>query len=131
MGITFPFLLDRLQTIGAFCLYAGFNVVAFIMIFLWVPETMQRSLEEMDAVFSVPVRKYAAYQLFTVAPWWIRKYLLFQRNAKKQPLYAFEKDYLTSKQDLAANQAIASIANEGIMPMEATPGHDHETVSRG
>lgn len=37
LGITFPFLLDKLGTIGAFGLYAGFNGVAFLMIFFLVP----------------------------------------------------------------------------------------------
>ena len=55
LSITFPFLLDRLQTIGAFGLYAGFNVVAFVMIFFLVPETKQRTLEELDYIFAVSV----------------------------------------------------------------------------
>lgn len=37
LGISFPFILASTGTIGAFCLYAGFNLVAFIMIFFWVP----------------------------------------------------------------------------------------------
>ena len=53
LSITFPFLIDRLHTIGAFGLYAGFNVVAFVMIFFLVPETKQRTLEELDYIFAV------------------------------------------------------------------------------
>lgn len=37
LGISFPFLLASTGTVGAFCLYAGFNAVAFVMIFFWVP----------------------------------------------------------------------------------------------
>lgn len=37
LGISFPFLLASTGTIGAFGLYAGFNAVAFVMIFFWVP----------------------------------------------------------------------------------------------
>lgn len=37
LGISFPFLLASLQTVGAFGLYAGFNAIAFVMIFFWVP----------------------------------------------------------------------------------------------
>ncbi|KAK5995459.1 Putative polyol transporter 2-like protein [Cladobotryum mycophilum] len=90
LGITFPFLLTKLHTVGAFGLYAGFNVVAFIMIFLWVPETMQRTLEELDYVFAVPVRTFMKYQITVALPWWFKKYVLFQRNASKPPLYAFD-----------------------------------------
>ncbi|PHH83064.1 hypothetical protein CDD82_3722 [Ophiocordyceps australis] len=90
LGTSFPFLLKQLHTVGAFGLYAGFNVVAFIMIFLWVPETMQRTLEELDDVFAVPVRKFAAYQITETIPWFVKRYLLFQRNATRPPLYQFE-----------------------------------------
>lgn len=48
LTVSFPAILASLGVIGAFCLYAGFNVVAFVMIFLWVPETKQRTLEELD-----------------------------------------------------------------------------------
>lgn len=30
--------------------YRGLNVIAFVMIFLWVPETKQRTLEELDYI---------------------------------------------------------------------------------
>lgn len=91
MGTSFPFLLKQLHTVGAFGLYAGFNLVAFTMIFLWVPETMQRTLEELDFVFAVPVRKFAAYQLTETIPWFIKRNLLFQRDATRRPLYQFER----------------------------------------
>lgn len=90
LGTSFPFLLERLQTVGAFGLYAGFNVVAFVMIFLWVPETMQRTLEELDYVFAVPVRTFMKYQLTVALPWWFKKYVFFQWSATKPPLYQFD-----------------------------------------
>lgn len=90
LSTSFPFLLEKLQTVGAFGLYAGFNVVAFIMIFLWVPETMQRTLEELDYVFAVPVRTFMKYQLTVALPWWFKKYVFFQWSATKRPLYEFD-----------------------------------------
>lgn len=48
LTVSFPAILKSLGVLGAFCLYAGFNIVAFVMIFLWVPETKQRTLEELD-----------------------------------------------------------------------------------
>lgn len=48
LTVSFPAILARLDVLGSFCLYAGFNMVAFVMIFLWVPETKQRTLEELD-----------------------------------------------------------------------------------
>ncbi|QPG94048.1 hypothetical protein C2857_004309 [Epichloe festucae Fl1] len=104
LGITFPFLLERLDTLGAFSLYAGFNVVAFVMIFFWVPETMQRTLEELDWVFGVPTRKFAKYQLTVALPWWFKRYVFFRRNATKEPLYHFEKVAMSARKDSVANQ---------------------------
>ncbi|KAI0908662.1 sugar transporter-domain-containing protein [Ustulina deusta] len=87
LGITFPFILERLGTVGAFALYAGFNVLAFIMIFFLVPETKQRTLEELDYVFAVPTSKFINYQVTQVVPWWFKRWVLFQRKAELAPLY--------------------------------------------
>ncbi|KAG5940742.1 hypothetical protein E4U60_000317 [Claviceps pazoutovae] len=103
LGITFPFLLERLDTIGAFSLYAGFNVIAFVMIFLWVPETMKRTLEELDWVFGVPTRKFAKYQLTVTLPWWFKRYVFFQRHVTREPLYEFEKVAMAGDKRPAAN----------------------------
>lgn len=35
---------------GVFCFYCGLNVLAFIMIFLWMSETKQLTLEELEFV---------------------------------------------------------------------------------
>lgn len=39
LSLTFPALLDRLGPTGAFGLYAGLNMLAFIVIFFIIPET--------------------------------------------------------------------------------------------
>ncbi|KAG5993384.1 hypothetical protein E4U52_001992 [Claviceps spartinae] len=103
LGITFPFLLERLDTIGAFSLYAGFNVIAFVMIFFWVPETMKRTLEELDWVFGVPTRKFAKYQLTVTLPWWFKRYVFFQRHATRESLYEFEKVAMAGDKRPAVN----------------------------
>lgn len=90
LGISFPFILDRLQTVGAFGLYAGFNMAAFIMILFWVPETKQRTLEELDWVFAVPTGKFASYQLRVAIPVWFKRWVLLKKDATKEPLYEFE-----------------------------------------
>lgn len=45
VSLTFPRQLNAFGTTGAFGFYAAMNALAFIMIFLWLPETKQRSLE--------------------------------------------------------------------------------------
>ncbi|KFH48214.1 Arabinose-proton symporter-like protein [Hapsidospora chrysogenum ATCC 11550] len=107
LSMTFPFLLDRATTVGAFGMYAGLNLVAFIMIFLWVPETMQRTLEELDWVFAVPSGRFMRYQVGTVLPFWCNRWLLFgflrDRNAKCPPLYQFEDTPTTAASRSAKN----------------------------
>ncbi|KAI4129181.1 MAG: hypothetical protein LQ347_003877 [Umbilicaria vellea] len=59
LSVTFPLMLARFQPVGAMIFYAGLNVIAVIMIFLLVPETRQRTLEDLDHIFDKPVRKFA------------------------------------------------------------------------
>ncbi|KAK8042003.1 hypothetical protein PG993_006526 [Apiospora rasikravindrae] len=92
LGITFPLILESLGTAGAFGLYAGFNFVAFWLIFFLVPETKQRTLEELDYVFGVPMGKFAAYQVTKATPWWFKRYVFFQKDAVLEPLYHVEND---------------------------------------
>ncbi|ORX33819.1 hexose transport-related protein [Kockovaella imperatae] len=90
LGLTFPSLLRALQPWGAFYFYAGTNILGLILIFFFMPETAQRTLEELDFVFAVPVGVFAKYQLSTWLPWWIKRYVLFRRDAKLEPLYHLE-----------------------------------------
>ncbi|KPM39435.1 hypothetical protein AK830_g7123 [Neonectria ditissima] len=90
LSITFPLMLARLGVLGAFILYSGFNLVALIMIFLWLPETKQRTLEELDYIFAVPTRVFMRYQVTKALPWWIKRWILFQRNATLEPLYQLD-----------------------------------------
>ncbi|KAI0973168.1 sugar transporter-domain-containing protein [Xylaria arbuscula] len=90
LSITFPKILQSLTVVGAFGLYAGFNVLGFVLIFLWVPETKQRTLEELDYVFAVPSTLFIKYQFTKALPWWFKRWVLFQKNATLEPLYHFD-----------------------------------------
>jgi hypothetical protein len=61
------------------------------MIFFFVPETKQRTLEELDYVFGVPVGKHASYQLNKSLPYFIKRYILRRKDATLEPLYNFEE----------------------------------------
>lgn len=69
----------------------GLNVIAFVLIFLFVPETKQRTLEELDYVFAVPTRTFVRYQLTQTAPHWFRRTILRDRTARLEPLYHFDR----------------------------------------
>ncbi|KHN97382.1 sugar transporter [Metarhizium album ARSEF 1941] len=87
LSLTFPRMLIAMTPTGAFGFYAGLNLVALVLIFLFVPETKQKTLEELDYVFAVPDRTHAKYQLGTVLPWWFRRWFLWHRNETCPPLY--------------------------------------------
>ncbi|KAG7284012.1 hypothetical protein NEMBOFW57_010370 [Staphylotrichum longicolle] len=76
-----------LGSVGAFGLYAGFNFVALVMIFFWVPETKQRTLEELDYVFAVT----------EALPWFVKRWVFWQRKAELRPLYHFDQEKRAKK----------------------------------
>lgn len=92
LSITLPRMIQAFTIQGAFGFYAGLNIAALILIFLFLPETKQRTLEELDYVFAVPTRTHAKYQLGTVLPWWIKRWVFFRKDAVCPDLYHFEYD---------------------------------------
>jgi sugar porter (SP) family MFS transporter len=90
LSLTFPRMLVAMSATGAFGFYAGLNLVAFAFIFMLMKETKQKTLEELDQVFSVSDRKHARYQLFEVLPWWTNRYILRKNNGPCPALYKDE-----------------------------------------
>ncbi|TGO59311.1 hypothetical protein BOTNAR_0165g00110 [Botryotinia narcissicola] len=91
LSISFPKILESFHPVGAFSFYAGLNVLAFFMIFLFVPETKQRTLEELDYIFAIPTRTFMKYQITKTLPYWIQRYVFFNKNAVLEPLYRFDE----------------------------------------
>lgn len=90
LSLTYFRIVAAFTIQGAFGFYAALNIVCFVMIFLWVPETKQRTLEELDYVFAVPTRTHMRYQIHTMIPYFVRRFLLFDRSAAREPLYHFD-----------------------------------------
>ncbi|ORY28300.1 hexose transport-related protein [Naematelia encephala] len=90
LGLTFPSMLVAFGAAGAFFFYAGTNLLAWVLIFLFTPETSKRTLEELDFVFAVPVPVFAKYQTKTWLPWFIKRWVFFRKDAKLVPLYQLE-----------------------------------------
>lgn len=80
------------------------------MIFLWVPETKQRTLEELDYIFAVPTRVHMHYQVCKVLPWWIKRFI-FRRKVELEPLYKFDHIAATSD-EIAAEVRKHSVVSE-------------------
>ncbi|KXG46807.1 Major facilitator superfamily domain, general substrate transporter [Penicillium griseofulvum] len=88
LGLTFPRMMTVMTKTGAFGFYAGLNLVAWFMIFCFVRETKQLTLEELDQVFAVPTKKFIHYELTVWLPWWFKRYILRQKIERPPPIIA-------------------------------------------
>ncbi|KAI5300377.1 hypothetical protein KEM55_007806 [Ascosphaera atra] len=55
LAISWPSMVHAFTHQGAFSFYAGWNVVGFVLVLFFVPETKGKTLEELDQVFSMSV----------------------------------------------------------------------------
>jgi len=101
LSLSLPRMLRAFKPVGVFGFYAGMNFLAFWMIFWWLPETKQRTLEELDYVFAVPTRTHMKYQQGTVGPYWFKRYVLQKKGLEEPRLYKFEEADLAPKRTLA------------------------------
>jgi len=99
LSITLPRMLEVFHPVGVFCFYAGLNIVAFCLIFLFVPETKQRTLEELDQIFSVPTSTFIAYNTKKALPYWFKRYVARNKSATLEPLYQLDmgEEYLDNR----------------------------------
>lgn len=107
LSLTWPRMEAAFTAPGAFGFYCGLNILAFCMIFLFVPETKQRTLEELDYVFAVPTRTHMHYQLTKALPYFFRRHIGRNKSATLEPLYKFDSP-------VASDQArSSSVAGQG------------------
>ena len=67
-------------------IFAGFNTLAFILVFLLVPSTAKPNLEEMNYIFGVEIIEHVKFQLFENIPWLFRRNLLFGHSSEGSEL---------------------------------------------
>ncbi|WRT68189.1 uncharacterized protein IL334_005164 [Kwoniella shivajii] len=92
LSLWFPFQLKQFGGPGTFGFYTGTNILAFCLAFLFMRESKQLTLEELDQVFSVPTSVYISYQFKKWIPWAFKRYVLFNRRAELEPLFYEDKD---------------------------------------
>ncbi|KIW89410.1 uncharacterized protein Z519_10264 [Cladophialophora bantiana CBS 173.52] len=98
LSLTFPRILTALTSQGAFALYAGLNIVALVLVFLFLPETRLKTLDELDDVFSVPTRTFVRYQTTEFLPWIVKRYVMRDKEVDLPPL-GFDERYQELEQD--------------------------------
>jgi hypothetical protein len=89
LSITWPSLLKAFKPQGAFSWYACWNIIGFLGVLFFVPETKGRSLEELDQVFSVRTRDHAAYGARQVG-YFVNRYIL-RKDVQPEDLYALKE----------------------------------------
>jgi len=99
LSLTFPRMLQAFTPQGAFGFYAGLNIIALLLIFSFLPETKQRTLEELDYVFAVPTRTHMRYQWGTVLPYWIQTQIFRRKGLQPPTLYKFDHIQDSSSDD--------------------------------
>ncbi|KAH6887640.1 MFS transporter [Thelonectria olida] len=86
LSLTFPRMQTVMTPTGAFGFYAGLNLIAWFMIFCFVRETKQLTLEELDQVFSVPTKDFIAYESKVWLPYFIKRHIFRQNIVKPPPI---------------------------------------------
>jgi len=76
LSLTFPRMRTVMTPTGAFGFYAGLNLIAWFMIFAFVRETKQLTLEEIDQVFSVPTSQFLSHELTVKLPYLFKRHIL-------------------------------------------------------
>ncbi|KAL8771817.1 MAG: hypothetical protein Q9194_004763 [Teloschistes cf. exilis] len=108
ISFTFPALRTAFTSQGAFGWYAGWCIILWILVILFLPETKGRffpkdkgnkmgsyfnhadfsdielTLEELDQVFSVPTWKHTSYEIKSCV-WHVRRYIFFQKDMEPLP----------------------------------------------
>ncbi|GKU04639.1 polyol transporter 2 [Fusarium langsethiae] len=86
LTILLPRINAQFKMAGTLGFFAGLNVVAFVLIFFFVEETKQLTLEELDQVFDNPKGQFVNYQITRRLPFLSKKYLLW-RDAERPQAY--------------------------------------------
>lgn len=90
IAITWPQFRTAFTLSGAFGWYAAWCVVGWWMILLFVPETKDLTLEELDQVFRYGTREHMAHGLAQLR-WFIARFFMGKKSAKR-PIFLHKED---------------------------------------
>lgn len=89
LSLTTPWIIKIMMPKLAFVMFSCLNVLSFVLIFFFVPETRQFLLERLDDVFCPSIRAHPLHQVKMV--WWaIRKALGFKPKPVR-PFVSYDK----------------------------------------
>ncbi|KAH6877199.1 hypothetical protein B0T10DRAFT_610163 [Thelonectria olida] len=77
LSMCFPGINAAFSPAGSLGAFAGFNLLAFVLVFLFVEETRLVSLKDLDFVYAVPKSKFWRFQVFEYLPWLLKRYITY------------------------------------------------------
>lgn len=95
LAFSWPRMKNAFKPQGAFGWYAAWNIVGFFLVLFFLPETKGLTLEELDEVFGVSLRKHARWRGKEMMNN-IRKYIFRQNPAPLPPLYTNHRMVVTN-----------------------------------
>lgn len=110
LALTWPSMQAAMTPTGAFGFYAAFNIVGWALVLLFLPETKGRTLEELDAVFDVPLSAQVAYGRQQAA-WFFQRHILRRDIGKpKVPLSSMADEFLPDSQTEEYRSSLTSVS---------------------
>lgn len=86
-----PILVKAISYSGTLGLFAGFNLIAFVLIFLFVEETGGVRLEGLGRLFREPKRNFVRFQVFDFLPW-LAKLLIGKSRLQDRPKWVINNE---------------------------------------
>lgn len=93
ISITWPALVLAWTQAGAFSWYAAWNVIGWVLVLLFLPETKEKTLEELDATFDVPLTSTMRYGIAQAGYFWGHHILRRDLEPPKPPTSASIAQY--------------------------------------
>lgn len=87
--LVFPMLMHRIGITASLSIFAGLNLVAFVLVYLFVPETRRRTLEELQYTFDLPTRLHVKYRRVYIRRYFFENVWQFVRGEKVKPPVPF------------------------------------------
>ncbi|ORY56111.1 hexose transporter [Pseudomassariella vexata] len=85
ISLTWPSMVQSWRPQGAFSWYAVWNLIGWLLVLLFVPETKEKTLEELDSVFNVPLRSFVSFGVKQFFYFWGHYILRRDIPAPKSP----------------------------------------------
>jgi MFS family permease len=104
--LVFPSVMNSIGRTGSLSIFAGLNVVAFVLVYLFVPETKGRTLEELQYTFDLSTRWHVRYRATYIREhitknWW--RYVTRKAIAEDQvPIEYYEWARIEIEREKAA-----------------------------